>query len=45
MIAEVGRNLVALSLVLSLYTGVSRVGGIRRRDDRWAQSAQRGLDC
>lgn len=43
MIAEVGRNLVALSLVLSLYTGVAALGGIRRRDDRWAQSAQRGL--
>lgn len=43
MIAEVGQNLVVLSLVLSLYTGFAALWGIRRRDARWAQSAQRGM--
>ncbi|MHB1319847.1 MAG: cytochrome c biogenesis protein CcsA, partial [Anaerolineae bacterium] len=42
MIAEIGQNLVGLSLILSLYCAAAAYWGIRRRDDRWALSAQRG---
>jgi cytochrome c-type biogenesis protein CcmF len=43
MISEIGQNLVGLSLILSLYCAVAAYWGIRRRDDRWALSAQRGM--
>ena len=43
MLAEIGQNLLTLSLVVSLYAAFAAFWGVQQRDSRWARSAQRGL--
>ena len=43
MLAEIGQNLLTMSLAVSLYAAFAALWGVQRRDSRWARSAQRGV--
>jgi cytochrome c-type biogenesis protein CcmF len=43
MFAEVGTLLIGFALAVALYTAGAAFWGLHRHDDRWAESARRGL--